>query len=178
MFGLLTALIPPQFRILAGGIALAVAAVALALFLNRIHHAGVERGRAEIQAKWDADRARQLEAAVKAEAENRAKEEGMAASVAAVATHYSKENVRAKAESADLRRRLADGSVRLTVPGACSGGDSTAAPAGPAGGSDGRTAGELPASLAATLSAIGAEADEVARQLGACQAILRSERNQ
>lgn len=153
-------------------------AVALGGAWWRGHSGGLSTGRAEVQSRWDAEKLKQQDAALKAEAANRAKEQGMAASVAAVADHYSKESARAKTENADLRRKLADGSVRLTVPGACPGGGGAPAPSGSAGGGDGRTDAELPAAIAATLSAIGAEADEVARQLGACQAILRSERNQ
>lgn len=142
----------------------------------RGHASGLESGRAAVQARWDAEMLKQQDAALQAQAAAREQEHSMAASLAAVADHYAKENARAKIETADLRRRLADGSLRLTVPAACPGGGPAAAPAGGAGGGDGRTAGELPGALAEALSAIGADADQVALQLEACQAILRAER--
>jgi prophage endopeptidase len=142
----------------------------------RGHASGLESGRAAVQARWDADKLRQQDVALQAQAAAREQEHSMAASVAAVADHYVKENARAKIETADLRRRLADGSLRLTVPGACPGGDPAAAPAGGSGGGDGRASADLPRPIAAALLDLGDEADAVVRQLTACQAVVRAER--
>lgn len=172
--GALAFLAGPLGRWLLVGLAL-VAAISGAWW--RGHASGLDAGRAEIRAAWDREKLRQQDVALQAQAAAREQEHSMAASVAAVADHYVKENARAKSESVDLRRRLADGSLRLTVPGTvCPGGGPAAPPAGSAGGGDGGAAGELPPALAAALSDIGAEADQVARQLGACQAVLRAER--
>lgn len=170
-------LVPVKCRILAAGIALAAVAIAAGLFIRHVHQACIETGRAEVQARWDREKLRAQDVALQAQAAAREQEQSMAASVAAVATHYSQESARAQADAADLRRRLADGSVRLSLPaGTCAGGGAAAAPAGPApGGADGAPA-DLPRATAADLLALADEADAVTRQLGACQAILQAER--
>lgn len=158
----------------------ALAALVLAFAVGaawlRGHSTGLERGRAEVQARWNAERLRAQDVALRAQEAARAHEQGMAASVAAVADHYAKESNRAKTETADLRRRFADGSVRLTVPAACPGGGGAAAPAGGAGGGDGSARAELPRAVAEAVLTIGDDADAVTRQLEACQAVLRAER--
>lgn len=174
MIGLLGVFTGPLGRWL---VAALVVAAAIGGAWWKGHASGLATGRAEVQARWDRERLAAQDAALRAQEAAREQEHSMAASVAAVADHYVKENARAKSESVDLRRRLADGSLRLTVPGTvCPGGGPAAPPAGSAGGGDGGAAGELPPALAAALSDIGAEADQVARQLGACQAVLRAER--
>lgn len=103
----------PLGRWLVVGLAL-VAAIGGAWW--RGHSSGLDAGRAEIRAAWDREKLRAQDVALRAEAAAREQEHSMAASVAAVADHYVKENARATAQTADLRRRLADGSLRLNVP--------------------------------------------------------------
>jgi len=166
-----------QFRLLVAALAVAGLAIAAGLALRHAHQAGLKSGRAEVQARWDRDRLAAQDAALQAQADARAQEQSMAASVAAVATHYSQESARAQADAADLRRRLADGSVRLSLPaGTCAGGGGAAAPAGPAPGGDGGPPADLPRATAADLLDLADDADQVTRQLQACQSILKAER--
>lgn len=76
-------------------------------------------------------------------------------------------------ETDRLRTQLRAGTARLSVPvvGSCR----LPATGTGAGGSDGAARAELSAQAADDLVALAADADAVARQLGACQAVVVSD---
>lgn len=97
-----------------------------------------------------------------------------AETLALLGQHYQKEfqdaEARRKADVAAAR----DGALRLRVPGTlCPGPGGEAAAA--AGGSDGAAGGELPGAVAADLLELVHDADRNARQLAACQAVIRAQ---
>lgn len=161
-----------------GGLLLAAALVAgVGIYLVHRDAANYGRGHADAVAEWTADTARRQAQGLRLQADYRLREQGMAASVTAVADHYRKEIADEKSRTAGVNADLAAGRLRLTIPGAaCPGGGGAAAAAGPAGGGDGAARSELPGQVAADLAALADDADEVTRQLGACQAILEAER--
>ena len=164
-------------RLLVGLLSVLALVAGVGIYMAHRDAANYARGHADAVAEWTADTARRQAEALHLQADYRLRERGMAASVTAVADHYAKENADAKAKLAAVNADLADGRLRLTIPGAaCPGGGGAAAAAGPAGGGDGAARSELPGQVAADLAALADDADEVTRQLGACQAILEAER--
>jgi prophage endopeptidase len=90
------------------------------------------------------------------------------------------ENHAAEKDAAERRRRddvanARSGALKLRVAGACparSGDGAAAASAAPAGGGDGSTTAELPGEVTAALLDLANDADQVVRQLTACQATV------
>lgn len=116
----------------------------------------------------------------------RAEEAAHAVALNKISADYQGALNDARAETKRLADAARTGGFRLRVHAACPGtapGAAGAASAAP-GGRDGPPAGELPGEAAATLSGADAaflidlagEADEVVRQLGACQAVVRADR--
>lgn len=110
--------------------------------------------------------------------EARAKERAHAGQMAAVGINYQEGLLHAE----DVRRRdlaaVRAGALRLRVPAACpgAGAGGASAPGAAAGGGDGVAPGELPGPLAAALLDLAHDADGVAEQLAACQAVIRADR--
>lgn len=109
----------------------------------------------------------------------RADERAHATRLDAVSTQYQKEMKNAKAQR---DRDVADartGALRLQFntgrvnPGGSEAGDPAATP----GRCDGGTTAELPREVVADLFSLVNDADEVTKQLTACQAVVRSDRN-
>lgn len=109
-----------------------------------------------------------------------------AAALNLVSTTYQGELNAARAETKRLADAAHDGAFRLRVHAKCedSGGSGTAETLPSAGRRDGQAGGQLPEPPLATLSAsdsaflieLTGEADEVARQLSACQAVVVEDR--
>lgn len=123
----------------------------------------------------------------KLQEEYRARERAGAERLAAVSADYQKELVNAKTAKDRAVADLRAGRLVLRDPGAagCATGGGAAAPAGAgAGGRDGAPPGELPRAAEGVLSerasefliGLASEADEVARQLAACQGVVRADR--
>lgn len=161
-----------------GGLLMAAALVAgVGIYLAHRDASNYARGHGDAVAEWTADTARRQAQGIRLQADYRLREQGVAASVTAVADHYRKEIADEKSRTAAANADLSAGRLRLTIPGAvCPAGDRAAQAAYPAGGRDGAARGELPIQVAADLAALADDADAVAHQLEACQAILTAER--
>lgn len=154
----------------------ALAALVAAFWLYGNHREGV--GEDRVQAAWDAEKARLAAEVAAAEKSAREKEARDRAAFDAALTLLELENANARAElEQDLADLRAD-NARLRVRGrfqcpATAGVSGTAA--GSAGSDEAPQAGLLRED-AEFLLRIGREADDVVRQLTACQAILNAER--
>lgn len=191
--------IAPIWLYLAGAIAVMLALAGLIKvwdnYTTGLVKGGYDRGVAETTATYTARDNAQLQAVVAAQrqAEIRAaKAESDAATAQALASsNYAKGVEDGKAKTAARVAAVHTGNLRLRDPGsqarACPAVAATtakAASAGPAGGSDAHPAAELSAAPAGFLSTAASdfllgltgEADDVARQLAAAQAIIVSDR--
>jgi prophage endopeptidase len=96
-----------------------------------------------------------------------------------ISAGYQKELVNAKAQRDRDVSAARSGALSLRFhaegSGACAGG--TGQTAAGAAGRDGPATAELPREVAAGLFAIADDADEVVRQLSACQAVIRADRS-
>lgn len=146
-----------------------LAAASVVLLALRWHWIGV--GEDRVQARWDAAEARYVAAAAAHAVEVKTIEARWRSDFAAAVARLTKENTDALAERDGLLADLRAGNVRLRDKFRCPDRRLPAAP-GPAAGSDGAEGGGLSVTDAQFLVRLGAEADDVARQLTACQAIL------
>jgi len=110
--------------------------------------------------------------------EARATEAKRVADMNVIASNYAKGY-----QNAETRRRAdvaaaRDGALVLRIPAAalCPGGSETGPPRPAAAGGDGAATVELPRAVAADLLALANDADQVADQLRACQAVVISDR--
>ncbi|MCG9078926.1 lysis system i-spanin subunit Rz [Laribacter hongkongensis] len=146
--------------------ALAVVA-ALLLAAVGIYRAGAE----SVQVRWNAavaDAERRQSAAL---IEARERERRQALAMSELEKSYLESQRYAEKQSADLRRRLRAGTVRLSVPvdaGACGVPADDAA----SGLRDAAPRADIPAAVADDLVAIADDADDTVRQLTACQAVV------
>lgn len=162
-------LIPPQYRILA-----AVGLVA-AVFVGGLWLGHEWRDRACDLTISDIQRGAEKAAREASEAA-RAKEKGLLKQITDIEAQRHEEDKTAEAERDRLLADIRAGQLRLRdrftcpehVPGAATG----------TGGGDAGTEGGLRREDAEFFISIAAEADQVTRQLQACQSILRSEREQ
>lgn len=110
----------------------------------------------------------------------RKREREHAAQLNDISGQYQQEVGNANRKVADLTRRVRAGDLRLRDPGAvCAaqgGGGRVPEASGSAGGRDGGTGTELSAATAEFLISEANRADDVARQLAACQAVVRADR--
>ncbi|HTH39720.1 MAG TPA: lysis system i-spanin subunit Rz [Rhodocyclaceae bacterium] len=109
----------------------------------------------------------------------RAKEREHAQDMADASAQYQKDLKHEKAAKdrviADLRR----GDLRLQIPVTCpdaAGGSATGATGTSTGGRDGETRAELSVEASEFLVGLASEADEVVRQLTACQVVVNADR--
>lgn len=114
------------------------------------------------------------------EAAARDTEHRHAAEIDSVATTYEKEKANALAKKDSVIADLRSGALRLRDPYSlafkASGGPTGAAPAS-SGQRDGGAGGELSVSTSEFLIGLASDADEVVKQLQACQAVVRSDRD-
>lgn len=116
---------------------------------------------------------------VELQAAAREVERAKAAAVAAVSADYQRRLNDANKQRAADADAIRAGTLRLRDPGAAgvvSSGDRSADTAAPAGGCDGRASGELSGAAAQFLFDLAADADQVAMQLQACQAVIIEDR--
>jgi prophage endopeptidase len=149
----------------------AAIALCVALLALRWHWIGV--GEDRIQAQWDEAEAGHRAAAAVHAAEVAATESRWRADFDAAVSRLTQENADALVERDGLIADLRAGTARLRDKFRCpSGGVPGSAGAGP--GTDDAADAYLSESDQEFLVRIGAEADDVVRQLTACQATLRS----
>lgn len=134
----------------------------------------------DVSEKRLADQAKANAAAVSAlDAKYRKSEQDHKAALAAVGATYEKNLAAAKTrrdrDMADAR----SGSLRLSIPASCAGADGSATSAAGAapGGGNGPARTELPREVTANLLALANDADDLARQLAACQQVIQSDRS-
>lgn len=114
-----------------------------------------------------------------AEEKARADELNHAAQLVAISKNYQEEKAREKKKTDDLIAAARSGAFRLRDPKAAGvpAVGSLACQTGPgASGRDARAPGELSAEAAGFLLGLTGEADDTARQLAACQAVVRKDR--
>lgn len=83
-----------------------VVAAGLAAILVASHGYAYQRGRAAVQAQWDAERARQAEAALKAEQAQRAKEHALQEEKRKVEVQYAETKKKAASDAAAAQSEL------------------------------------------------------------------------
>lgn len=109
----------------------------------------------------------------------RQQEQDAATAIAVISSQYEKELHRVKTDKDRTIAGLRDGSVRLRIPVASafntSGGEAGATASG-SGARDGGARAELSGAAAEFLVGLASEADEVVKQLGACQAVVNADR--
>ena len=133
--------------------------------------AGYRWGAGNVQAKWDADKAKQAAAALTASEQARKTEQTWQTKSAAIDKKYQEELTYAQKENADLQRRLAAGADRVYVRVAnCAGLPGAATTAG---GTHAAATAELDPAVAADLAGIANDGDDAIRQLTALQEWVR-----
>lgn len=113
------------------------------------------------------------------EEQYRQQEQDAADAIAIISFNYQKDLQHVQAEKDRVISGLRDGTVRLFVPTASSlhpDGGAPAAVAAPACGCDAAARAELSGAAAEFLVGLASEADEVAKQLGRCQEIIKADR--
>lgn len=153
----------------------ALAALVLALFL------AYNQGRKIERANWiERDNKATIEATMKLQAANEraiAAERKNAQDLADVSQTYQKELSHARNETARAVAAVRTGAIRLRDPRQGTGDRDTVPEVGTtATGCDAAKGSELPGADAEFLVRLAGEADEVAKQLSACQAIIRKDR--
>ena len=167
---MLTAVIPWPWRALA--IVLLCAASGVIGWLDGAQHAGVEalaHERDAAQAVAERVQALQLQA--------RAAEQRYALALADISTDYQRRLNDATQQRAADRAALRAGALRLRDPGGAADCRGAAAEAGAgSAGRDGRAPGDLSPAAAGFLLELASDADDVARQLAACQRVVEADR--
>lgn len=108
----------------------------------------------------------------------RAKERQHAQDMAAASAQYQEDLKHEKAAKDRAVADLRSGALRLRIPVACpegAGGSGATAPGPGAGRRDGETRAELSVPAAEFLVGLASEADEVVRQLAACQRVIEKD---
>jgi hypothetical protein len=172
--------------LIAVGVVLTGLVVAWNSYTTRLDKAGYDRGVAETTAAYQQRDNAQLQAVVAAQkaAEDRAaRAERDAATAQSVASaNYSKGVKDGQVKTAALVASARAGALRLRDPGRQVGTGPACNPVGqatvaaPAAGGDGGAGAQLSAAASEFLLALAGEADDTARQLGAAQAVIVSDR--
>ena len=163
------------------------AIVAWNSYTSGLDKQGYDRGVAETAAVYEKRDNEKLLAATtrvhELEGQARAKENNHARALVAIGTKLSQEKANAKSESDRITADISAGRLvrrdgafqaRTRSPGG-DGGPVGATPTG-TGGSDGGAACELSEAAQRSVLEIGADADKVAEQLAACQAVVTEDR--
>lgn len=111
-----------------------------------------------------------------ANARVRATEQKSAQDLAAISATYQKGLSDVVSTHKDLVARIRSGAVRLSVPARANPAGAAVASAAGASGRDGETRCQLSDTAAEFLTGLASEADGVAQQLTACQAIVTADR--
>jgi hypothetical protein len=139
-----------------------------------MHSAGVDSGRAQVQAQWGADKLSRAAATTKAVANRLAENAADKLKQAAEAAKITKAH---DEEMSTVRARLA-ATERMRRPAFCSGSGRPPAETGSAASSSGdapdSTSGLLPEPVDRDIKALVLETEEVAATGRACQAFVRS----
>ncbi len=159
---------------------IAAAALLAALTIGyqvHVHHlisAAVDKAVLERDDQW---RAKETEAIDKAKAAAKATEAAHAKELGGIRTKYQKEVADAKSKHDSDVANARSGDLGLRVPSNCpSAADVSGAAAGSARG-DGSSTVELPRETTASLYSLANDANAVADQLRACQAVIQSDRS-
>ena len=165
--------------------ALGIVAMAIAIIVAISAYNGwlINIGKTTERAEWvkrENDELRVANARIKTlEDEARAKELEHGAAMVAASTQYQKDLIHEKSTKdsviADLRSGVRRLRIELASPHATGGSDVSQVGAG-AGRCDGPAVGELSGPAAEFLVGLASEADEVVRQLTACQAVVTADR--
>ena len=144
-------------------------------------HDGAAQVLVACQRTQAAESARATFAIQAAQTAARASEQQHAAGLATISTAYQQELSHAQAQHAADLAAIRTGDLRLRVqyPAATAvhtDDDSASTTAATAGGRDGSQGSDLPGSVAVDLLALADDADNIARQLASCQAVIVQDR--
>ncbi len=153
---------------------IAALTIAYNLHVNGLIHKAVDRAVLERDDQW---RSKEQEAIEKAKAEAKATEEAHAKALGVIQTKYQKEIADAKSQRDRDVANARSGSLSLRVPARCPSAADVSGAASPAPGGDGSATVELPRETTASLFSIANDANAVADQLRACQAVIQSDRS-
>lgn len=135
------------------------------------------------KAAWQARENKELVAAnasiLRLEEAARAQELKKAEELDVIAKNHQKEIANEKRQKDTDVAAARSGALVLRIPSPCqgAGGDQASPASAGAGLSDGGATAELPREITANLFALADDADAVVRQLGQCQAVIRSDRS-
>ena len=146
-------------------------------------HDGAAQVMVACQRTQAAESARATVAIQAAQTAARAREQQYAAGLTTISTTYQEALTHAQTQHTSDLAAIRSGALRLRVqyPAAASvrSGDSSASTtAATSGGRDGSQGTDLPGSVAVDLLALADDADNIARQLAACQAVIVQDRAQ
>ncbi len=152
---------------------IAALTIAYNVHVNGLIHKAVDKAVLERDDQW---RGKEQEAIDKAKAAAKATEAAHAKELGVIQTKYHKEIADAKTQRDRDVANARSGSLSLRVPSRCpSAADVSGAP-NAAGRGDGAQTVELPREVTASLFSIANDANAVADQLRACQAVIQSDR--
>lgn len=159
----------------------ALIALAAVLFLIAAFFAGQHQGKKIERAEWQAKEIKAAQDAAdrlaEVQDETRQAEQAHQAAMVAASSTYLKELAHVRTEKDRVIANLRAGAIRLRDPGPYSfGRDSMPTTCPGAGRCDGGTGADLSDAAAEFLVHLASEADEVTRQLAACQRILTEDR--
>ena len=147
-------------------------------------HDGAAQVMVACQRTQAAESARATVAIQAAQTAARASEQKYAAGLATISTTYQEALTHAQTQHTSDLAAIRSGALRLRVqyPAAAAavhpGDGSASTTAATAGGRDGSQGSDLPGSVAVDLLALADDADNIARQLAACQAVIVQDRAQ
>lgn len=130
-----------------------------------LHQTGYKAGSAATEVKWQAKEAEAQKAAQK-------RLQAVQSAHAKTSADFQRKLQDADVENRRMAAALRSGEFRLRFPSASRAPDFAPTP----GGCDGGAPSELPSEVAGNLWQLAADADAVAEQLAACQAVVRADR--
>lgn len=152
-------------------------AIALLLAVAWFGHVRYEAGQLEVQVRWDHERAQHAELAERQRLVAKAARQARIDRGRQILKQLKRGNSDGKAQVDGLVAGVRDGTVRVLPRFTCPAIPAAAARAG-AGGSDASSPRGLSAADAEFLVRFAGDADDVARQLAACQAVVAADRAQ
>lgn len=176
-------LIPPWVKLLAAMVLVGVVVWAFYAYGQQQFGLGEKAERSAWLARENTSLTKANTRIKELEEQARTKEREHAQNMAAVSAHYQKDLSHEKAAKDRAIADLRSGALRLRIPlaqPACTdGADGSGAPAPGTStvGRDGGTPAELSTEASEFLVGLANEADEVVRQLTACQAVITADRN-
>lgn len=178
-------LIPAQYKVAAYGLIALVLLAVSGFILHKAYMWAYNTGMTEERALWQAKENIELATAnstiIQLQADARKKEADNANTLNSISAKYETEKTNEKSKTDDLITKLRNGTIKLRDPNstpsaqsACSSATSTTSTS--SSEHNGQTGSELPEKTSEFLLTITSEADEVVKQLTACQSVIVADR--